>query len=81
MKRDGLVDVEPNGTNKRYVNITITKKDREKLAQAEPVAEEITSQMMSNIRKAGTASMNKFLNTLKQNAIDGINKSSRFPRF
>ena len=76
MKRDGLVDVTPNANDKRSVIITLTEKGREKLVQAEPVAEEIANQVMSKIGKTNMASMNKYLNTVKHNAIDGIHKFS-----
>jgi DNA-binding MarR family transcriptional regulator len=80
MKRDGLVDITPSTTDRRSVIITLTEKGREKLDQAEPVAEEIINQVMSKIGKTNMASMNKILNTLKQNSIDGLEQLSRTPR-
>ena len=43
MKRDGYIEVEPNTTDKRSVYVILTDKGREKLAQAEPVFEEIVT--------------------------------------
>ena len=76
MKRDGLIDITPNALDRRSVIITLIEKGREKLVQAEPVAEEIANQVMSKIGKTNMASMNKYLNTVKHNAIDGIHKFS-----
>ena len=77
MKRDGLVNVIPNAIDKRSVIILLTEKGRDKLVQAEPVAEEIANQVMSQINKTNMASMTRTLNTLKQNAIDGDDKISK----
>jgi DNA-binding MarR family transcriptional regulator len=72
MKRDGLVDVVPSETDKRSVNIMLTKKGREKLIQAEPVAEEIVNQVMSKVGKTNLPSMIKALNELNRNAYQGL---------
>ncbi|HEY93640.1 MAG TPA: MarR family transcriptional regulator [Dehalococcoidia bacterium] len=80
MQRDGLVDVIPNPTDRRSLHIIITEKGREKLAQAEPVAQEIASQVMLEIGKTNMASMTKSLNALKKNSVDGIGKLSRSSR-
>ena len=80
MKRDGLIDITPNALDRRSVIITLTEKGREKLVQAEPVAEEIANQVMLKTGKTNMASMSKSLNTLKQNAFNGIDKFSKTPR-
>jgi DNA-binding MarR family transcriptional regulator len=80
MKRDGLVDVTPSTTDKRSVIITLTDKGRDKFVQAGPVAEEIASQVMLKLSNNNLASMSKSLNTLKQNALNGIDKFSKTPR-
>lgn len=77
MKRDGLIDITPNSMDKRSVIISLTEKGREKFVQAEPIAQEIANQVMLKIGKTNMASMNKYLNALKQNAIDGIHKFSK----
>ena len=80
MKRDGLIDITPNALDRRSVIITLIEKGREKLVQAEPVAEEIANQVMLKIGKTNMASMSKSLDTLKQNALNGIDKFSKTPR-
>ena len=80
MKRDGLVDVTPSTTDKRSVIITLTDKGRDKFVQAGPVAEEIASQVMLKLSNNNLASMSKSLNTLKQNAFNGIDRFSKNPR-
>ena len=74
-----MVDVTPSTTDGRSVIITLTGKGREKYVQAGPVAEEIANQVMLKMNNTNLASMSKSLNNLKQNAIDGIGKSSRSP--
>jgi DNA-binding MarR family transcriptional regulator len=80
MKRDGLVDVTPSTADKRSVIITLTDKGRDKYVQAGPVAEEIANQVMLKLNNNKMALMTKSLNTLKQNALNGIDKFSKTPR-
>ena len=77
MKRDGLIDITPNALDRRSVIITLTDKGREKFIQAEPIAEEIANQVMLKMNNSNLTSMTKSLNTLRQNAITGIEKSSQ----
>ena len=81
MKRDGLVDVSPSATDRRSVIITLTEKGREKYVQAGPVAEEIVGQVMEKIGKTKLTSISKSLNTVKKNAIDGMDKPSGTSRY
>jgi DNA-binding MarR family transcriptional regulator len=80
MNRDGLIDITPNALDRRSVIITLTEKGREKLVQAKPIAEEIANQVMLKLSNNNLASMTKSLNTLKQNAFNGIDKFSKTPR-
>jgi hypothetical protein len=70
-------DVTSNAIDRRSVIITLTQKGREKLVQAKAIAEEIANQVMLKIGKTNITSMNKHLNILKRNAIDGIAKYSK----
>jgi DNA-binding MarR family transcriptional regulator len=80
MNRDGLIDITPNALDRRSVIITLTEKGREKLVQAKPIAEEIANQVMLKLSNNNLASITKSLNTLKQNAFNGIDKFSKTPR-
>ncbi len=72
MRRDGLVTTEPNSSDKRLVNITMTDKGREVLSQAMPVARNIMNHVMSSLTEADTALLEKALRVLRQNAREGL---------
>jgi len=66
MRRDGLVTTEPNSSDKRLVNVTMTDKGREVLSQAMPVARKIVNHVMSSLTEADAALLEKELGVLKQ---------------
>ena len=63
---------ESNGSDKRFVNITLTDKGYEVLMQAMPVAREIVNSVMSLITERDAALVEKRLRVLRQNAHDGL---------
>ncbi|MFC1988013.1 MarR family winged helix-turn-helix transcriptional regulator [Chloroflexota bacterium] len=68
MKQDGLVTVERNSSNKRFVDITVTDKGRDVLRQVTPLAREIVEHVMSSITKDEAILLGKLLVTLRNNA-------------
>ncbi len=72
LKRDGLVRIEHNDTDRRFVNIILTDKGREVLMQSMPVAREIVNQVMLSIAEGDVALLEKSLRVLRQNAHDGL---------
>ncbi len=80
MRRDGLVAAERNSSDKRFVNVTLTDKGREALNRAMPVAKEIVDQVMSSIDEGDAALLEKYLQTLRQNAYDGLEGFANRPQ-
>ena len=72
MRRDGLVKAESNSSNKRLVDITLTDKGREALNRCMPIAKEIVDQVMLSIDEGDAALLEKYLQTLRQNAYGGL---------
>ncbi len=72
MKRDGLVRVERNNRDKRFVSVSLTAKGRKVLKQAMPVAREIVNQVMLSISEGDAIPLEKSLKVLRQNAHDGL---------
>ena len=72
MKRDGLVRVERNIKDKRFVSVSLTAKGRKVLKQAMPVAREIVNQVMLSISEGDAVPLEKSLRVLRQNAHDGL---------
>ncbi len=72
MKRDGLVRVERNNRDKRFVSVSLTAKGRKVLKQAMPVAREIVNQVMLSISEGDAVPLEKSLRVLRQNAHDGL---------
>ena len=72
MKRDGLVRVERNNRDKRFVSVSLTAKGRKVLKQAMPVAREVVDQVMSSISEGDTVPLERSLRVLRQNAHDGL---------
>ncbi len=72
LKRDGLVRVERNIKDKRFVSVSLTAKGRKVLKQAMPVAREIVDQVMSSISEGDAILLEKSLRVLRQNAHDGL---------
>jgi len=72
LKRDGLVRVERNNRDKRFVSVTLTAKGRKVLKQAIPVARGIVNRVMSSISEGDAVPLEKSLRFLRQNAHDGL---------
>ena len=72
MKRDGLVRVERNNSDKRFFSVSLTAKGRKVLKQAMPVAREIVNRVMSSISEGDAVPLEKSLRVLRQNAHDGL---------
>ena len=72
LKRDGLVSVERNNRDKRFVNVSLTTKGRKVLKQAMPVAREIVNRVMLSISEGDAIPLEKSLRVLRQNAHDGL---------
>jgi len=72
LKRDGLVRVERNMKDKRYVSVSLTAKGRKVLKQAMPVAREIVNRVMLSISEGDAVPLEKSLRVLRQNAHDGL---------
>jgi DNA-binding MarR family transcriptional regulator len=72
MEKDGLVTSKRNSSNKRLVDIKLTKKGRETLNKAMPVAQEVVNQAMLSITKGDAALIKEKLAILRQNAHHGL---------
>jgi len=72
LKRDGLVRVERNNRDKRFLSVTLTAKGRKVLKQAMPVARDIVNRVMSSISEGDAVPLEKSLRLLRQNAHDGL---------
>ena len=72
LKEDGLVRVDRNKKDKRFVSITLTDKGRKVLSQATPAAREIVNQVMLSINEDDAILLEKPLRVLRQNAHDGL---------
>ncbi len=72
MKRDGLVRVDRNNRDKRFVSVMLTAKGRKVLKQAMPVAREIVNRVMLSISEGDAIPLEKSLRVLRQNAHDGL---------
>ena len=72
LKRAGLVRVERNNRDKRFVNVTLTAKGRKVLKQVTPVAREIMNRLMLSISEGDAVPLEKSLRVLRQNAHDGF---------
>ena len=77
MRQDGLVTTERNGSDKRFVNISLTDKGRKVLKQATPVAREIVNRAMLSISEGDAVRLEKSLRVLRQNAHDGLEHLAR----
>ena len=72
LKRDGLVRVERNIKDKRFVSVSLTAKGRKVLKQAMPVAREIVNRVMLSISEGDAVPLEKSLRVLRQNAHNGL---------
>ena len=77
LKRDGLVRVERNNRDKRFVNVSLTTKGRKVLKQTIPVAREIVNQVMLSISEGDAIPFEKTLRVLRQNAHYGLKRIAK----
>ncbi len=77
MRQDGLVTAERNSSDKRLANVTLTDKGWEALNRAIPVAKEIVDRVMLSIDEGDVALLEKYLQTLRQNAHQGLEHLAR----
>jgi len=80
LKRDGLVRVERNNRDKRFVSVSLTAKGRKVLKQAMPVAREIVNRVMLSISEGDAVPLEKSLRVLRQNARDGLEDFANRPQ-
>ena len=78
MKQGGLVTAEPNISNRRIMNVTLTNKGQEVLDRAIPVAKEIVSQVMLSITEGDAIPLEKLLRVLRQNAQSGLEYLTKY---
>ena len=78
MKQGGLVTAEPNSSNRRIMNVTLTNKGQEVLDRAIPVAKEIVSQVMLSITEGDAIPLEKLLRVLRQNAQSGLEDLTKY---
>ncbi len=72
LKRDGLVTVERNNRDKRFLSVSLTAKGQKVLKQAMPVARDIVNRVMLSISEGDAVPLEKSLRVLRQNAHDGL---------
>ncbi len=72
MKRDGLVRVERNIKDKRFVNVSLTAKGWKVLKQILPAANEIVNRVMLSTSEGDAVPLENSLRVLRQNAHDGL---------
>ncbi len=72
MREEELIAVERNTSDKRFVNVSLTDKGRQILAQAMPTAREIVNQVMASVNEDDIVLLEKLLRTLRQNAFCGL---------
>jgi len=77
MKKDGLVRIERDETNRRNVNVYITDKGRVVLDQAIPVAQEVIDQVMLSMTDNDASQLQQLVKLMRNNAWDGLNKITR----
>ncbi|MFC1974707.1 MarR family winged helix-turn-helix transcriptional regulator [Chloroflexota bacterium] len=80
MRQEGLITVERNTSNKRFVDVTLTDKGHEVLSQAMPVAKEVVEQVMLSIAEGDAALLEKPLSVLRQNAHRGLEGLANHPQ-
>ena len=74
LERDGLVTIEDSPTDRRSINVTLTKKGKQALKQARPMANEIMEQVMSSVNEANAADLGKNIMVLRKNTLSGFEK-------
>lgn len=77
LQKDGFVVNEPNSTDKRSINVTLTDKGRYILNQTAPLARDIVRQVMLSININSIAAMQKILKKMRQNSIQGLENTAK----
>ena len=72
LERDGLVKIKQNERDKRFVNINLTDKGRQVLAQIVPAAQEIVNHVMLSISEGDAVRLEKLLEVMRRNAHNGL---------
>ena len=72
LERDDLVRVKRNERDKRFVDISLTDKGRQALAQTIPVAQEIVNHVMLSISESDAVYLEKMLEVMRRNVHDGL---------
>jgi DNA-binding MarR family transcriptional regulator len=79
MSREGLVSVERREGDKRSISVVITDLGREVFERARTVPQEVRDQVLSLIDKGDLKALERPLETMRQNALLGIESLSRGP--
>ena len=74
MKREGFVREEPNPTSRRSILIILTEKGYKKLEEAQPVARDISNQVMASMSERSLNSLTRTLNMVRKNAHNGLDE-------
>ena len=77
MSKEGLVQVERNGSSKRGVSVTLTDLGREVFERARLVPREVRDQVLSLIDKDDLKALERALETIRHNALLGIESMTR----
>jgi DNA-binding MarR family transcriptional regulator len=72
LKRDRLIEVKKNITDKRSFNVIITQKGKQALLDTAPASRVIVKQVMSSIPDSSAAALERSLKRLRENAHDGL---------
>lgn len=72
MRQKGLIETERDGSDGRYVNVTLTDEGREALSLIMPGARDCVNQMMSSISEGDSVLLEKILKVLRRNAHDRL---------
>ncbi len=72
MEQEDLVKVKRNERDKRFVDISLTDKGRQVLAQTTPAAQEIVDHVMLSISENDAVRLEKILEIMKRNVHDGL---------
>ena len=72
LEREGLVRANRNEKDKRFVNINLTDKGRQVLAQTTPAAQEIVDHVMLSISEGDAIRLEKLLEVMRRNVHNGL---------
>jgi DNA-binding MarR family transcriptional regulator len=68
MTKDGLIETKPDSTDRRIINVFITKKGREALERAMPVAKQVINLVMSSVNEDDANQVEHMLKCMRLNA-------------